>query len=156
MSGDEKWVIVDIDDTVADPAHRSYLKPDRESNPTADDWNNYVACCLDDAPIQPVIEVVRSLSRSGYRIAWMTARSEIFRKETQAWLNVHIGLNMRSELHMRRDGDSRPDYEIKGDIWMRNFHFRVREILLVIEDRQQCVDMWRGLGLTCLQPRETI
>jgi hypothetical protein len=30
----------------------------------------------------------------------------------------------------------------------------VRRVLFVLEDERACVDMWRSLGLLCLQPRD--
>lgn len=54
---------------------------------------------------------------------------------------------------MRKDGDFRKDSIVKEEIyreWIEPFH----EVLFCIDDRKQVVDMWRSIGLTCLQCAE--
>lgn len=51
---------------------------------------------------------------------------------------------------MRPDGDHRPDYVIKREIYEREIKDKY-DVIGVFEDRQRCVDMWRALGLTCFQ-----
>jgi hypothetical protein len=50
---------------------------------------------------------------------------------------------------MREDKDNRSDAIIKQEIFENNFN--KEDILCVIDDRQRVVDMWRSLGLVCLQ-----
>ena len=50
---------------------------------------------------------------------------------------------------MREMDDVRSDADVKRDLFIK--HIDEEKVWLVIEDRDQCVDMWRGLGLTCLQ-----
>jgi len=51
---------------------------------------------------------------------------------------------------MRPTGDNRKDAIVKREIFDREIRDRYR-ILFVLDDRNQVVDMWRELGLTCLQ-----
>ena len=51
---------------------------------------------------------------------------------------------------MRPSDDNRYDDEVKLDLFERNYE--KKDVWFVLEDRQICVDMWRKLGLTCLQP----
>lgn len=53
-------------------------------------------------------------------------------------------------LFMRKDGDFRPDWEVKKEIYEKELKDKY-EILGVFEDRTQVVQMWRSLGLTCYQ-----
>ena len=51
---------------------------------------------------------------------------------------------------MRSTEDNRKDAVVKREIydnWIKDKY----NVLAVFDDRNQCVDMWRGLGLTCLQ-----
>jgi hypothetical protein len=51
---------------------------------------------------------------------------------------------------MRETGDRRKDSIIKKEIFDR--HIRdVYNIEFVLDDRNQVVELWRSLGLTCLQ-----
>ena len=51
---------------------------------------------------------------------------------------------------MREDTDHRPDWQVKREIYEREIKDKYN-VIGVFEDRQQCVDMWRSLGLTCFQ-----
>ena len=54
------------------------------------------------------------------------------------------------ELFMRKQGDHRSDDEVKKDIYekiLKNLY----TVELVIDDRNQVVNMWRDLGLSCWQ-----
>jgi hypothetical protein len=51
---------------------------------------------------------------------------------------------------MRKKGDRREDYLVKEEIY-KNHIDQIYNVMFVLEDRKQVVDMWRRLGLTCLQ-----
>ena len=51
---------------------------------------------------------------------------------------------------MRTIGDHRSDFIIKQEIYEREFKGKYN-VLYVLDDRNQTVNMWRALGLTCLQ-----
>ena len=51
---------------------------------------------------------------------------------------------------MRPSDDNRYDDEVKLDLFERNY--KKEDVWFVLEDRQMVVNMWRSLGLTCLQP----
>lgn len=54
------------------------------------------------------------------------------------------------EIFMRKYRDNRMDLEIKFEIFMNEI-FGKYFIKYVLDDRQQVVDLWRKLGLKCLQ-----
>jgi hypothetical protein len=45
-----------------------------------------------------------------------------------------------------------PDNELKKQFL--DEHVNIEDVFLVVDDRQQVVDMWRKEGLTCLQVAE--
>ena len=53
-------------------------------------------------------------------------------------------------LFMRKTGDNRKDSIIKQEIY-ETFIKDSYDIEFVLDDRNQVVEMWRSLGLTCLQ-----
>ncbi len=95
-----------------------------------------------------VNEVVRSIIVHQEHVVLMSGRDEQFRPETERWLAAN---SIRyDELHMRLAGDQRKDSIVKRELF--DTHVRDRwKITFVLDDRQQVVDMWRDMGLTCLQ-----
>lgn len=57
------------------------------------------------------------------------------------------------ELHMREEGDMRQDSVVKEEIYRKEIEPRFN-VHLVLDDRNQVVDMWRKLGLPCWQVAE--
>lgn len=77
---------------------------------------------------------------------------------TFEWLHKQIKLfEMDSYynpiLYMRAEGDHRPDWVVKKELFLNEI-CKKYDVKLVIDDRQQVVDMWRSLGLTCFQVAE--
>jgi hypothetical protein len=81
---------------------------------------------------------------------------------TEAWLNHYMneyhnivegefmGLGGNYSLHMRAANDYRKDDELKFDFYKKYVKDKYF-IHYVIDDRNQVVDMWRRIGLTCFQ-----
>lgn len=150
----QMWVICDIDGVIADPAHREHLNPSTQVSisPSPQTYDSYVSGCEADEPILMMIRLVHLLSVT-HNICFMTARSEEFRAHTVRWLLKNYG-GQGDELLMRKKGDHRFDFLVKLNWYTERFK-HVREVAYVIEDRRQCVSMWRALGLLCLQPKDT-
>lgn len=138
-TGVPRAFLVDLDGTLADMNGRD---PYDESS------------VLDDLPNLPVIETVLALFHSGAHPVFMSGRTDACRVATTEWLVKHLaGAVAHPELYMRATGDARPDWQIKLELF--NTHIRDRyRVLLAIDDRQQVVDLWRSLGITCLQCAE--
>lgn len=100
-----------------------------------------------DKPNEPVVAVVRALSRD-FKIVLVSGRDERSRGATEAWMK-HWNVPFDA-LYMRRDKDFRPDEVVKAQILERDL-LPAYDIIGVIDDRQKVVDMWRARGLTCLQ-----
>lgn len=85
------------------------------------------------------------------RVILVSGRKEEYRSQTLAFLHKH---NIQYELLlMRATGDSRKDNVIKREFF--ETHLRDRyNIEWVLDDRNRVVQMWRQLGLTCLQVAE--
>jgi hypothetical protein len=54
---------------------------------------------------------------------------------------------------MRAEGDTRKDSIIKEEIYRAEIENKYN-VLFVLDDRNQVVELWRRLGLTCLQVAE--
>lgn len=127
-------IIVDIDGTVA----RRWEGRDIYDASQADK----------DHAILPVIDLVWQAFDKGYRIVFCSGRDESARRVTEEWISQNITSTF--ELHMRPEGDRRKDSIVKQELFDKyiRHNYNVRWVL---DDRNQVVDMWRSLGLTCLQ-----
>ena len=141
----EKWIIVDVDGTLADTEHRVHFLHESPRN-----WEGWHGAAEDDKPIRATVDLVYTLQQCGYYIAIMTGRSNEFRKDTQEWLADH-GIYADC-LCMRDVGDRRKDSVIKKE-WFADSYF-ADNIEFVLEDRTRVVEMWRSLGLTVFQVAE--
>lgn len=94
-------------------------------------------------------EAVRVFSRAGYAIILFTGRDDSSREMTVAWLETNdVPFDV---LVMRRAGDRRKDSKVKREMYERTVP-GTYDVLLVLDDRNQVVDMWRKeLGLPCFQ-----
>lgn len=100
-----------------------------------------------DDPDPIVFDIVARLIDSGLTAIAMSGRKEAARKATEKALYDWVGPR---HLFMRADDDNRADNLVKADL----FDEHVRDnynVLFVLDDRDQVVDMWRRMGLTCLQ-----
>jgi predicted kinase len=100
----------------------------------------------------PVARIVNLFSRNGYNILYVSGRDESCRNATEMWLaaNKLPAVGYLNNLWMRAKGDHRKDWIVKQELFDQ--HIRQNYLVrFVLDDRDQVVKMWRGLGLTCLQ-----
>jgi predicted kinase len=124
-------------------------------------------CDVKDKPNWPVINAVLAMQAQGYKIIFMSGRDAKYRPETQRFIEKYCRVvsdkenefakPIPYELHMR--GDLNPNPE-KAD--MRKDNIIKRELFdafvagkyyidFVLDDRNQVVEGWREMGLTCFQ-----
>ena len=133
-------IIFDIDGTLADPKDRLHFLKKK-------DWNSFYDDCLDDAPIHNVIYLLQELKKN-HHIIIFTGRPERIKDKTLLWLKANnISFN---EIYFRKDGDYRPDYEIKEEM-LKTLN---RSIWFAVDDRKQVVDMFRKNNILCLQCKD--
>lgn len=103
--------------------------------------------------MDPVVEPIRNILEVYYRfmdwrIVYLSGRDAEFREKTEVFLrNNHCP---PGELFMRPAGDKRKDWIVKAELFDQNVRDRYN-VKFVLDDRNQVVQMWRKLGLTCLQ-----
>jgi hypothetical protein len=130
--------IVDIDGTLA-------LRGERGPY----DWDHVG----EDQPNTPTIEIVQALAAAGHEIIVVSGRMECCRTETIQWLADHKV--PFSQLYMRPDGIRQKDAAVKNAFLNSIVHLlQLQEKpikLRVLDDRDQCVQMWRDQGIFCAQ-----
>jgi predicted kinase len=102
----------------------------------------------EDAPNQPVVDLVRRLHADGVSILVVSGRDGSCEELCRRWLVQHqVPFD---DILMRKAGDNRRDSIVKREI----FDNSIRDawwVQGVLDDRNQVVDMWRDLGLLCAQ-----
>lgn len=140
----QKVYLCDIDGTIADIGHRlHYIKGNNN------DWNSFFEACDKDKRKDDIYEIIDRIQSSPYNpIIYITGRPERLREKTEAWLNMNDF--WYDLLYMRKDGDYRFDVEVKKEIYDKYIKDSY-EVIAVFDDRDAVVELWRSLGLTCLQ-----
>ncbi len=144
MQQKTKAIIVDLDGTLADDTWRrhTYSHPQRN-------WSEINAMCKYDLPIRWCQELVESMHKTGTHIIFLTARNSEAREATKAWLSHHVPFKDFT-LIMRPERDFREDCIVKEDLYNDQVH-ALYDVLFCLDDKQTVTDMWRRLGLKCLQ-----
>ena len=91
---------------------------------------------------------VASVASAFEVVILVSGRESKWREKTEAWLSGNA-VKYKS-LYMRQTDDKRKDWIVKREIFENEIrpHYNIR---FVLDDRNRVVDMWRSLGLSCLQ-----
>lgn len=132
----DEAIIVDVDGTLA------HIGGDNPRNPY--DASRAMEDTLDDA-----VSIITAMAYShGYKVIILTGRTAAHRQVTEEWLEAN-GVEY-DELYTRADGDKRQDSIVKEELYHTHVAPRYK-VKFVLDDRDQVVEMWRSIGLKCLQ-----
>ncbi len=135
-------IVVDLDGTLANVAHRRHLVTGKKRN-----YEAFHALLSKDEVNEPVATLVECMRMGRYHIIIVSARPQSTEFETRKWLSNHDIIYNELRL-LRPNGDSTPDQELKM-AWLKKYG--AERILFVVDDRQKVVNAWRAAGVTCLQ-----
>ncbi len=138
-----KCIILDTDGTIADCEHRRHHL---DSN----NWAGFFGAMHLDTVIEHTRIAVDALRSAGYAIVVVTARPDDadYRKLTIDWYkNNNIEYDA---LYMRNSGDYRKDSIVKEEILVQLLEDGWDPVM-ALDDRDQVVQMWRNLGIPCMQ-----
>lgn len=145
---DVKLLFCDIDGTIADLTHRRKFVASKPKN-----WAAFEASMSEDKPIEWVIDLVCMFWSRGATVVLMTGRGKQNMEVTKQWLNDHDV--PYDYLYMREEGDYRKDSIVKKELYERaKVDLYGEDPDLILDDRTQVVNMWRDLGLKCIQVAE--
>lgn len=133
-AGKPEAIIVDIDGTLAKMNGRSPYD---------------YSLVHTDLVNEPIAELVYYMSEpAGHQVIIVTGRDGSCEEETKQWLRDNdIPFDA---FFIRPAGNKEKDSIIKKRIFEENIKDNY-QIKFVLDDRDQVVEMWRSLGLTCLQ-----
>jgi predicted kinase len=111
------------------------------------EWHNVH---LDDTD-EVISDIAVRLQDTGLYMIVMSGRDEVCRRATTESLwSAGVDFDF---MFMRPEGDMRADNIVKAELF--DEHVRDNfDVQFVLDDRNQVVDMWRQMGLTCLQVAE--
>jgi len=120
---------------------------------TKPDWKSFTKEMVNDTPNFWCVSLIQHCKTESYSelaldVIYVTEREECHRILTECQINRWVGGDY--ELFMRPTKDYRSDVEIKEEIYNNEIKDKY-DVLFAIDDRQTCVDLWRSLGITCLQ-----
>ena len=134
--GKPKAIICDIDGTLAEMTGRSPYDYTRVK---------------EDILKQPIAEIIEKFQNDGYKIILLSGREDSCRDDTIEWLaDNSVDFD---HLFMRKTKDGREDSIIKKELFEAHVE-KEFQVLFVLDDRNRVVDLWRSLGMTCLQVQE--
>ncbi|UVF61250.1 polynucleotide kinase [Mycobacterium phage DuncansLeg] len=146
IDGLPEAIIVDIDGTLAQMAGRSPYDYSQVHTDTVDEQIRWLVNEIWHRAETPDGRVVDVLIVSG--------RDDECREATEKWLNDHgikfDALHMRPTGSVDNHGNKLPDYLIKSALFDKHIRGKYN-VRFVLDDRNQVVDLWRSLGLKCLQ-----
>jgi phosphoglycolate phosphatase-like HAD superfamily hydrolase len=133
--------VFDIDGTLADVSARLHHVRQKPKN-----WKAFFAAMPDDKEVHAIVRLCNLVHDAGVRVVLCSGRPEEYRRQTIAWL-ARVGVRY-DELRLRGNGDRRSDMIAKREMLEG---IDLARVLFVVEDRAGVVEMWRKLGLVCLQ-----
>lgn len=144
-------VIIDFDGTLYDCEERRKRCFPPGGKKDFERWNA-------EASLDPMNawcgSLVHAMRHMGHEILFVSGRESKWVPDAAKWLKKNLNLSPGDyRLWMRRSGDYRPDVEIKREIFEGDIK-HCFDVLFAVDDRKCVVDMWRGLGVVCLQCAE--
>lgn len=131
----KRCIIVDIDGTLA-------IRGDRSPY----DWNKVDLDTVNE-PVKLILDMYAKM-HPDRKIFVFSGRDEVCYSKTEKWL--HQNFILFDHLHLRPEKNQEKDSIIKERLY-NEFVLGKHEVDFVLDDRDQVVQLWRSLGLTCLQ-----
>jgi len=149
---ENKWVIFDLDGTIADIEVRRNVCTNEDGKLDWDKFFDPKNIELDE-PNEPVIEILRKIAISGTKIIILSGRSDSTQKVTEKWLSKY-----EVPYHILKMRPTSAKWKYMSDDKLKKYWLdemfpgeKKYEIICTFDDRQKVVDMWREEGLTCMQ-----
>lgn len=141
-------IICDLDSTLSNPEHRQEHAQNK-------DWQTFHSLSNLDEPQDWCVEILEAmhLAHPDLFFFFITGRPVREKEKTQEWLEKTLSPTLinNSTLYMKPAGWNLGSAKLK----QTHYNGKIKgnyKVLFVLEDEWKVVQMWRELGLTCLQP----
>lgn len=137
-----KAIVVDLDGTLQQVTDRKKFIHQK-------DWDKFHAGSAKEEPNLWCLEIVNRF-KPDHEVIFITGRKDAYREITENWLLVKCDLSPNEYQLFMAPGDmiAAP---FKKKVYLERLDPEY-EVLMVLDDDPTVCAMWRGLGLTCLQP----
>lgn len=140
----KKCWIFDVDGTLSDASHRKHWVANKPKN-----WPAWNAGMANDPVHLDIVEFAHIAKERDLAVVVCTGREEVYRDVTENWLANKAKVPY-DKVYMRSKKDYRDDSIIKKEL-LEQIRADGFDPLLVFDDRNRVVNMWRELGIRCLQ-----
>lgn len=103
--------------------------------------------CESDLINPPIKKIISLFSKNNTQIIYVSGREDKHKSLTQKWLSMNYC--PLGPLHMRKSGDVRKDWIVKGEIFDQFIRDKYN-VLFVLDDRPSVLRFWQSIGLTTL------
>lgn len=132
-----KSVVFDIDGTISDASHRLHHIKEKPK-----DYVAFHSECVNDLPINEVVELLRYYHTNGYKVILLTRRPVFYKLETETWLAKY---DIPYKLLVMCEDTHTPAIDFKREqIRMLK---KYNDICAVYEDQLNLSEMFRAEGL---------
>lgn len=140
-------VIFDCDGTLFDVTSIRHFVTDKTRN-----FDKFHRESVNCPPFPQVVDALHQHQDAGKAILIVTARQFQYAFHTMFALTM-AGVTEYEQLYMRRNGDYRPDAEVKSDI-LRMIRADGFEPVLAYDDRPCVAEVWEGAGIKTIMVDE--
>jgi phosphoglycolate phosphatase-like HAD superfamily hydrolase len=144
----QKAIIFDLDGTLCNTDHRQHFV---QGEYKKKDFDKFYENMHLDPPHAWCVNLVHLYYNAGYKIFFCSGRPDNYREKTEVWIHQHTLLRLSEYVLMMRPAGNYGDDRIIKEAMYRTGIEPEYMVEVVIDDRQKVVDMWRAIGLTCLQ-----
>lgn len=136
-------VIYDMDGTLADVTGIRHYVMGGPENYYKKDFDAFHRESVNAPPHAHVVRRAQITHAMGFTNIIVTARGSNYRHHTAMWLALN---NVPSAaLYMRPQGDFRPDYEVKSDIYERVS--RSFDVVQAVDDNPKIIKLWNDCAI---------
>lgn len=139
-------IMVDLDGTLCNLNHRLHFVRGEGKK----DWKSFFESMVEDTLYEDVMSALVAEHQRGTQIVLCSGRPDNYRGHTEDWLKKNMV--PYTDLVMRPRNNYKSDDITKAML----YRYEIApffEVKYVLDDRDQVVNKWRSMGLTCFQVR---
>lgn len=145
---DNKFVIWDLDNCLADDAHR-VSSIDWQAHGQKR-WEQYHSDAILDTANHAAVTLFRAHEAQGHIPIIFTGRPERYRADTEAWLEEHVQPLRPIITMMRAPEDTRESTDLKLHflkLCIRTNLFKIEQVVAAFDDRKPIIAMYKHHGI---------